>query len=215
VIRAVAWDIDGTLIDSEPIHNAALAQVCGRYGAPFEPHDPRFLGVAMEEVYAQLSPLYPPDLTLAKWFDEIVAAYAAQADRLLPFPGAREAVASLHRIGVRQACVSNSVRRIVDANLARLDLGGAVAFSIAREDVANGKPDPEPYALACRRLGAAPHETLAVEDSDVGAASARAAGLRVLRVDGEGEAFAEVVALACGDAALSARLWRRPERNSG
>lgn len=191
MIRAVAWDIDGTLIDSEPTHNAALAEVSGRYGAPIAPDDPRFLGMAMEEVYAKLSPLYPPDLTLAKWTEEIVAAYIALADRLRPFPGAREAVAALHRAGVRQACVSNSVRRIVETNMARLDLGAAIAFAIAREDVGHGKPDPEPYALACRRLGAEPRETLAVEDSDVGAASARAAGLRVLRV-GPG-AFAEVL----------------------
>jgi len=194
VIRAVAWDIDGTLIDSEPTHNVALAAVSGRYGAPIKPDEARFHGVAMEEAFAQLAPLYPPDFTLAAWVDEIVAAYVALADGLRPFPGAREAVAALHRLGVPQACVSNSVRRIVEANLARLELGDALAFSIAREDVAKGKPDAEPYALACRRLGVAPHETLAVEDSDVGAASALAAGLRVLRVDANGEVFAEVVA---------------------
>ena len=186
MIRAVAWDIDGTLIDSEPTHNAALAEVSGRYGAPIAPDEARFHGVAMEAVYAQLSPLYPRDFTLALWLDEIVAAYVALGERLRPFPGAREAVAALHRAGVGQACVSNSVRRIVEVNLARLDLGDAIAFSIAREDVAHGKPHPEPYALACRRLGALPHETLAVEDSDVGAASARAAGLKVLRVENDG-----------------------------
>ena len=191
MICAVAWDIDGTLIDSEPTHNAALARVSSRRGAPVDPDDPRFTGMAMEEVYALLSPLYPPGFTLAMWLDEIVAAYVDLADRLRPFAGAREAVAALHRAGVPQACVSNSVRRIVDVNLARLDLGDALAFSIAREDVAHGKPHPAPYALACRRLGAAPHDTLAVEDSDVGAASARAAGLQVLRVNAE--VFAEVV----------------------
>jgi HAD superfamily hydrolase (TIGR01509 family) len=90
------------------------------------------------------------------------------------------------------------VRRIVDANLAALALGDAFVFAIAREDVARGKPDPEPYALACRRLGVAPSEALSVEDSDVGAASACAAGLRVLRVDSRGEVFAAVVALAGG-----------------
>ena len=73
MIRAVAWDIDGTLIDSEPTHNAALAAVSARYGAPIAPDDPRFLGVAMEAVFAQLSPLYPRDLTFARWLDEAVA----------------------------------------------------------------------------------------------------------------------------------------------
>jgi len=198
MIRAVVWDIDGTLIDSEPAHHAALMQVSARYGAPVAEDDPRFLGMAMEQVFEVLAPSYPPGLSRQLWLDEIVAVYVEGAGRLAPLPGAREAVQALKRAGVRQACVSNSVRAIVDANLAGLALGDAFAFAIAREDVARGKPDPEPYALACRRLGVAPSEALAVEDSDVGAASARAAGLKVLRVDPGGEVFAAVVALAAG-----------------
>ena len=193
MIRAVAWDIDGTLIDSEPAHQLALIAVSARYGAPIARDDPRFLGVAMEQVFEQLAPVYPPSLTREAWLDEIVETYVAGVSRLNPMPGAREAVASLARAGARQACVSNSVRRIVDANLARLALGDALAFAIAREDVARAKPDPAPYALACRRFGLAPSEVLAVEDSDVGAASAQAAGLQVLRVDPQGKVFTEVV----------------------
>jgi HAD superfamily hydrolase (TIGR01509 family) len=196
MIRAVVWDIDGTLIDSEPAHHAALMQVSARYGAPVAEDDPRFLGMAMEQVFDVLAPHYPAGLSRQTWLDEIVAVYVALAARLPPLRGAREAVQALARAGVPQACVSNSVRRIVEANLAALALGEAFAFAIAREDVACGKPDPEPYALACRRLGVAPTEALAVEDSDVGAASARAAGLQVLRVDPGGEVFAAVVALA-------------------
>jgi HAD superfamily hydrolase (TIGR01509 family) len=198
VIRAVVWDIDGTLIDSEPAHHAALMQVSARYGAPVAEDDRQFLGMAMENVFDVLTPDYPASLTRQAWLDEIVAVYVADAARLMPLPGAREAVQALKRAGAPQACVSNSARRIVDANLAALALGDAFAFAIAREDVTRGKPDPEPYALACRRLGVAPSEALAVEDSDVGAASASAAGLRVLRVDPRGEVFAEVVALAAG-----------------
>jgi HAD superfamily hydrolase (TIGR01509 family) len=196
VIRAVVWDIDGTLIDSEPAHHAALMQVSARYGAPVAEDDPRFLGMAMEDVFDVLAPHYPAGLTRQDWLDEIVAVYVAGAARLAPLPGAREAVQTLKRAGVAQACVSNSVRRIVDANLAALALGDAFGFAIAREDVTCGKPDPEPYALACRRLGVAPYEALAVEDSDVGAASARGAGLHVRRVDPRGEVFVAVVKLA-------------------
>jgi len=181
VIRAVAWDIDGTLIDSEPTHHAALMQVSARYGVSVARDEPRFVGIAMEAVWETLRPLYHATLSREQWLDEIVTAYVGAAAALMPLAGAREAIVALARAGVRQACVSNSVRRIVEANLARLDL--AFEFTIAREDVARGKPDPEPYALACRRFGLAPDEVLAVEDSDAGAASARAAGLRVLRVD--------------------------------
>jgi HAD superfamily hydrolase (TIGR01509 family) len=113
---------------------------------------------------------------------------------LKPLPGAREAVRALRRAGVRQACVSNSARRIVEANLARLDLADVFEFAVAREDCAKGKPDPEPYALACGRFGLRPDQVLAVEDSDAGAASAYAAGIRaVLRV--EAGAFAALLDL--------------------
>ena len=196
MIRAVAWDVDGTLIDSEPAHHAALMRVSARHGVPVAPDDARFVGLAMEEVFDALASLYPAGLSRRMWLDEIVADYVASAWRLRPMAGAREAVTALANAGVPQACVSNSARRVVTANLARLDVGDAFALAVAREDVARGKPDPEPYALARLRLGAAPDETLAIEDSDVGAASARAAGLRVWRVDPAGETYARVVALA-------------------
>ena len=209
MIRAVAWDVDGTLIDSEPTHQAALMRVSAHYGVPVAEDDPRFVGMALEDVFDALSPLYPEYLRIERWLDEIVAAYVASAAQLQPLPGAREAVTALRQAGVPQGCVSNSVRRIVETNLAVLALGDAFAFTIAREDVARFKPDPEPYALACRRFGVAPGEVLAVEDSDLGAQSARAAGLRVLRVEPGGEAFAEAVALAAGP--FNARPVRRPE----
>jgi HAD superfamily hydrolase (TIGR01509 family) len=192
VIRAVAWDIDGTLIDSEPTHHAALMQISARYGVAVALDDPRFVGIAMEGVWETLRPLYPNTLSREQWLDEIVTAYVGAAAALTPFAGAHEAIAALAQAGVRQACVSNSVRRVVEANLALLDL--PFEFAIAREDVNQGKPDPEPYALACRRFGLAPGEVLAVEDSDAGAASARAAGLRVLRV---GAGVFEAVVAQC------------------
>jgi beta-phosphoglucomutase-like phosphatase (HAD superfamily) len=182
MIRAVAWDVDGTLIDSEPVHHAALIKVSARYGLTIEVDDDRFVGVAMEDVWKTLVRHYPPALTRAGWLAEIVDAYIECAPQLRPIAGAREAVLACQRIGLPQCCVSNSARRIVDANLKAIGLSGMMEFVVAREDVADGKPDPAPYALACQRLALAPETVLAVEDSPVGAASARAAGLTVMQL---------------------------------
>jgi HAD superfamily hydrolase (TIGR01509 family) len=91
--------------------------------------------------------------------------------------------------GVAQACVSNSGRRIVDANITALGIGKMIAFSLSLEDVSAGKPDPEPYREAARRLGAEPQGVVAVEDSGAGARSARAAGLYVVGYAPEGNVF--------------------------
>jgi HAD superfamily hydrolase (TIGR01509 family) len=187
-IKAIAWDIDGTLVDSEPVHHKALMAVSARYGLDIAADDERFIGVAMSDVWTVLSPLYPLNLDRDTWLSEIVEAYIDRVNALQPIPGAPETVLALAKAGLIQCAVSNSARRIVEANLRALGLEGVMAFAIAREDVAEGKPDPEPYRRACLRLDLPADRVLAVEDSAVGAASARAAGLPVLRY---GTDFAE------------------------
>ncbi len=113
----------------------------------------------------------------------------AHSGELQPVPGAIEVMRELVARGVAQACVSNSGRRIVDANIKALGIGDMIAFSLSLDDVSSGKPDPEPYRQAARRLGAEPKATVAVEDSGAGARSARAAGLYVVGYAPEGNAF--------------------------
>jgi len=188
--KAVAWDIDGTLIDSEPLHLAALVTVSARYGLDLshEPED-RFRGRHMGDVWRALRAFYPGGLSEQRWADGIIDTYIESAASLRPMPGALETIRELHARGIPQACVSNSERRVVDANLKALGVIGLIEFSISRDDVTAGKPDPEPYRQACDRLGFAPADVLAVEDSDPGAQSARAAGLNVLRIKAAGPSF--------------------------
>jgi beta-phosphoglucomutase-like phosphatase (HAD superfamily) len=185
-IDAVAWDIDGTLVDSEPLHHQALLEASARFDVDLGDLPPLvFRGVHMEDVWLELRSRFPATLTRAEWLDAIESRYIAGAGRLCEVAGARAALQRLDRAGVPQVCVSNSSRRIVDANLANLGLLPYVQFSISLDDVANGKPHPEPYAIAARRLGVEPQRLLAVEDSESGLASARAAGLRMAAIGRE------------------------------
>ena len=126
--------------------------------------------------------------TAHAWLAAIDRFYLENARELVASPQARETIRALNARGVAQACVSNSSRLVVDANIAALGVGGLIAFSISLDDVAAGKPDPEPYLQAMRRLGLSGAEALAVEDSVAGAASAQAAGLFVVRYDPVGRA---------------------------
>jgi HAD superfamily hydrolase (TIGR01509 family) len=204
VIRAVAWDIDGTLVDSEGLHHLALVDVSSRYGVGVELDDPRFIGVSMDQVWLALSPLYPSELSQSTWLEQIVAAYLRKAEHLRAFPSALRTVEQLRESGIRQCCVSNSVRTVVDRNLRVIGADTLVEFSVCRDDVVHGKPDPEPYLLACRRLGLAPAEVLVVEDSTTGMASGHAAGCHVMRI-GTGHCdFTEIVNAATGRTGFTA-----------
>jgi HAD superfamily hydrolase (TIGR01509 family) len=190
LFRAVAWDIDGTLIDSEPLHQRGLVAASADLGVDLSDLDPEaFRGVHAIDIWTALRPRFPAGASPKAWIAAIEAYYVAHAGELKPIPGALEAMRELAARGVAQACVSNSGRRIVDANIKALGIGDMIAFSLSLEDVSSGKPDPEPYREAARRFGDEPKAVVAVEDSGAGARSARAAGLYVVGYAPEGDAF--------------------------
>ena len=180
---AVAWDIDSTLIDSEPLHHHALVAASRGFGVDLSDlPDMAFRGIHMGHVWQTLRPRLPDGLDRDTWLTAIEAAYVAGAPALVPLPGAARVIRTLAAQGLAQVAVSNSSRAVVDANLAALGIADCLAFSISLDDVACGKPDPEPYAQAARRLGLPPHRIWSVEDSAAGLASARAAGLRSIAI---------------------------------
>lgn len=186
-IAAVAWDIDGTLIDSEPLHHRALVAASRGFGADLSDlPEMAFRGVHMPEVWEILRPRLPAGTDRDAWLAAIEAAYVAGSGTLNPVAGAAETVRALAARGLRQVAVSNSSRAVVDANIAALGIGPLLEFSISLDDVTRGKPDPEPYATAARRLGLPPARIAAVEDSAAGLASARAAGLMAIVYAPEG-----------------------------
>lgn len=183
----VAWDVDGTLVDSEPLHLRCLVQVCGDLGLDLtgEPDD-RFLGIHIHDVWSALAPDLPDGLDRSDFLARIDDAYAAGVAGLRPMPGAVEVVEALARGGIAQVAVSNSGRLVVDANLSALGITHRFLATISLDDVTSGKPDPEPFARGATALGLPPSRILAIEDSPTGAASATAAGLPVVILGGGG-----------------------------
>ena len=190
IFRAIAWDIDGTLIDSEPLHQRALVAASAALGVDLSDIEPEaFRGVHAIDIWEALKPRFPASSSFKTWIAAIEGYYFAHAGELEPSPGALEAMRELATRGVAQACVSNSGRTIVDANIEALGVGKILAFSLSLDDVSSGKPDPEPYREAARRFALPAAAVVAVEDSGAGARSARAAGLYVVGYSPSGEPF--------------------------
>lgn len=178
---AVIWDIDGTLIDSEPLHHESLALACDHYDVDISDLGAdHFAGVNMHGVWEALCARFPADLNKEAWLDAVNAIYCRRVPQLAEIRGATAVVKSLQRNRIRQAAVSNSARIVVDANLDRLGISQALELSLSLDDVVRPKPDPYPYARALELLRLEASEAIAVEDSLSGATSAKAAGIHTI-----------------------------------
>ncbi len=179
--RAVVWDVDGVLIDSEPLHLSSLTETCRRYGFDFDAVDnARWLGKSFIDMWNGIAEFRGFGLTYDELHDEIIDLYVSRVHGAMARAPAPELVARLGLRGVAQACASSSPRRIVEANVAAIGVAGHLAAILGREDVPHGKPAPDLYLLAAERLGRAPGDCLAVEDTDSGLAAAKAAGFTTI-----------------------------------
>jgi HAD superfamily hydrolase (TIGR01509 family) len=183
VTGAVLFDMDGLLIDSEPLWLEAETAVMARLGADWTPADQaQLLGGSLVRTVRYLlgkatRPASPGQV--ADWLMTRVTELIR--DRGVPLrPGARELLAEVAAAGLPHALVTSSERGFMDAVLARTGLRFDVL--VCADDVSMTKPDPEPYLLAAKLLGTDPARCVALEDSPNGVASAQAAGCRVIAV---------------------------------
>ena len=180
-IKAVLWDMDGTLADSEALHLSTLVAVLTHHGieADDDLHASIF-GKTGREVHAYCCERFGIDFDYGQWSMARARHYLSEAPAMQPRPGALSVYRAVRAAGILQAIVSNSSRMLLEAGLRALDLQDPQLISISINDVRAGKPDPEPYQRAAWLLRVAPEEAIVVEDSPTGARAGIAAGMRVL-----------------------------------
>jgi beta-phosphoglucomutase len=183
--RAVLFDFDGVLVDTENIHVAAWQRTLTRIGwelsdeaaAPAAEIDDR---IFLAQLFAARK-IENPDLD--GWIKiKQSLAESMLADDPQIYPGVVPLIQSLRSQGVRLGIVTTTWQRNVTIVLKATGLTDAFEVVIAKEDVAAVKPAPDGYLSAIEYLGLEPADAIAIEDSPTGAESARAAGLRVLAV---------------------------------
>lgn len=182
--RAAIFDLDGVLADTEPLNFRAIQDM-------FDPQLIRLDNQDYDALYGQdyysTAEYLRTKYKLKEPVESLIQRQEACAIRridmeLEPAPGAVDLVRGLADRGIPLGLASNSPKIYVVHTLKRLGLDGMFPFPIGRDDVARGKPDPDPYLEACARLNVKPGGCLAIEDSEVGMRSALAAGLSVMMV---------------------------------
>ena len=183
MIEAVVFDLDGVLIDSEPVWERVRRQVVAEHGGHWTADaQRRLMGMSTQEWARYLSEDLGAGLPPQQVADLVIERMAASyADRLPLLPGATAAVrrmAACWRLGL----ASSSPPALIDAVLSAASLRECFAATMSTEQVAHGKPAPDIYLAAARALDARPEHCVAVEDSSNGLRSAAAAGLQVIAV---------------------------------
>ncbi len=182
-LAAVLWDMDGTLVDTEPYWMAAETPLVERFGGTWSHEQALSLVGRGLEDSARIFQDAGVRMGITEIIDHLTDDVMGQlSTKGVPFrPGAKELLLSLREAGIKTALVTMSLRRMAQTVVDLIDFD-AFDLIIAGDDSTRPKPFPDPYLMACSALDVAPHQTVAIEDSPTGLRSAVAAGCATIGV---------------------------------
>jgi len=182
-LEAVLWDMDGTLVDTEPYWIESEYALVEQHGGSWsDEHALELVGNDLLVSGRYIREHAGIDLEPAQIVEQLLDRVVSRVEQRVPWqPGAVDLLAALRADGVRCALVTMSYRRFVAPILRSLP-EGTFEVIVTGDAVTRGKPDPEPYLKAAAMLGVDPALTVAIEDSNTGARSAESAGCTVLVV---------------------------------
>jgi HAD superfamily hydrolase (TIGR01509 family) len=180
---AVLWDMDGTLVDTEPYWIECEYEMVAAHGGVWsDEHAHALVGSDLQESGRYIRDHGGVDLPIDEIVNQLIDGVIARCRQRTPWrPGARDLLAQLRVEKIPCALVTMSWRRLADAIVAELPAGSFAAM-IVGDEVRRGKPHPEPYLAAAKKLSVSPSDCVALEDSPTGVRSAVAAGCHVIAI---------------------------------
>jgi HAD superfamily hydrolase (TIGR01509 family) len=179
-IKTIIFDMDGVLIDSEPIHEKAEMEICREFGmdVPKKEWD-KFRGKKLEDIFSYASRKYGKgDEPIEKMIEKKIERYLFYALREMQLiDGVSEFLEKLKKTQKYRYALTTSGRKVQqDQILAKIKLTDFFPIIVTADDVQSGKPNPDPYLITVEKLKELPENCLVIEDSDNGILSAKAAG---------------------------------------
>ncbi len=188
-MHAAIFDMDGLLIDSEPLWREAEVDVFGAVGVPLSEEMCReTTGLRHDVVVRYWYARYPWEQPGLDEMTErlLEAAQALIVERGVLMPGAEDAIRLLHQLGLQLAIASSSPKSLIEAVVRKFDLGEYFSVLHSADDEKAGKPDPAVYQSTMSMLDVEAQDCLALEDSISGIRAAKAAGAKVIAVPDPG-----------------------------
>lgn len=182
--KAILSDIDGTLTDSEDVHRDGFVAINRQLGVEFTPEEIEGgVGVALKDKYEELKSRFNQDISYQDWADRLAAYYVLHSDKVKVLPGVKPFLAKADQAGMKIAAVTNAQKTEANINIGRLgNQADLVQFTLSVEDFPRPKPAPDGYLMGADKFGIDPKDILVLEDSPVGVAAAKAAGMTVIQI---------------------------------
>jgi HAD superfamily hydrolase (TIGR01509 family) len=182
--KALLFDIDGTLTDTDALHLEAFNEVLGPHGHAFD--HARFTGELQGFSNASISERFlagqPPERQTAIMGEKEQAFRKLVAGRIQPLPGLMALLALADRANIPMVAVTNAPRLNAEMLLSGLGIVDRFKVLVIGDELAHGKPHPMPYLEGLRAVGAAPEASVAFEDSRSGVRSASSAGIATIGI---------------------------------
>ena len=180
-MEAFIFDMDGVVIDSEPLHSRVKMETFAHFGLPFEEGDlAQYMGRTSDAIFSDvLKREHRTDVSVQEITNYKHAHYLelAVGGALSPIPGSLDLIRRLQAAGVPLALATSSWRRVVDAILQQFDLTEAFSSVISGSELPKSKPDPAIYRLSAEALDVDPRACVVLEDTSAGVAAAKGAGM--------------------------------------
>ncbi|MBW7997679.1 MAG: HAD family phosphatase [Candidatus Glassbacteria bacterium] len=188
--EAALYDLDGLIVDSEPLHGVASEKALNVYGRSLEELSDEvrgsFYGKRVIDIASLVVDSLGLDIPPQRWADERHAIFMELIENGVDLmPGMRQSLSLFRESGIKAAVVSSGVGRYVRRLLEITGLDGDFDTVVTGDEVRKGKPDPECFLEGARRLGARPGRCIVLEDAWAGIRAGRAAGMAVIAVRNE------------------------------
>jgi len=184
MLRAVIFDMDGVLIDSQPYHFAVEDKMCREMGIDVsieESHS--FVGMAGAKVWSYLKSKYALQESIAELLafeNKARTAYFSSLENVQPIPGVVELLKGLKQHDIKTALASSSSVEVIEIFISKLGIKDYFQKIISGDAVENGKPDPDIFLYTATALGENPSDCLVIEDSANGVKAAKLAGMKCI-----------------------------------
>ena len=185
ILKGIIFDMDGVIIDSEPIHYEIEQNLLKKLGANLSKKEhATFIGTTDYNMWSSLKERYNLEPSVEEIIDMKKELFLRNIDKIQLIDGFYDFMTMLYKKGYKLGLASSNNRKAVESIVEKFELDKYIEVTMSGEDVSKGKPDPEIFLTTAKKLSINPEDCIVVEDAENGVVAAKAAGMKCIALQG-------------------------------